>query len=347
MYEKYYGFKERPFQLTPNPNWFFASKLHKRALAYLQYGLSQGEGFIVITGDIGTGKTTIANQLLSQLNQDEIVAKQIVTSKLSPDDLIRMIASAFNLVVTEQNKAAYLEAIGSFLKRLHSQHRRALLLVDEAQNLPLESIEELRMLSNFMADGKPLLQSFLLGQNELNAVIQAPDMEQFRQRIIASSNLTPLQADDTQAYVEYRIRQAGAMEPLLADDCYQRIHAFSRGIPRKINTLMDRVFLYGYLEEKTFLKAEDVQAVIDEIMDEVANLQPVQSKLAADTPSESATTATSTGQETSQPGSSNHLLSDLSQLLDNSLETKLRLAKELDQLIQKQQNALQKKNNDE
>lgn len=111
MYESYYGLKERPFQLTPNPNWFFASKLHKRALAYLQYGLTQGEGFIVITGDVGTGKTTIANQLLNQLNQDEIVAKQIVTSKLAPDDLIRMIASSFNLAVTEHNKASYLDAI--------------------------------------------------------------------------------------------------------------------------------------------------------------------------------------------------------------------------------------------
>lgn len=344
MYEKYYGFKERPFQLTPNPNWFFASKLHKRALAYLQYGLSQGEGFIVITGDVGTGKTTIANQLLSQLNQDEIIAKQIVTSKLSPDDLIRMIASAFNLVVAEQNKAAYLDAIGSFLKRLNSQHRRALLLVDEAQNLPLESIEELRMLSNFMVDGKPLLQSFLLGQNELNAVIQAPDMEQFRQRIIASSNLTPLQAEDTQAYVEYRIRQAGAPEALLADDCYQRIHAFSRGIPRKINTLMDRVFLYGYLEEKPFLQAEDVQAVIDEIMDEVANLQPIQSKSEPLAQNQSDNTS---DRAAAEQGSSSSLLSDLSQLLDNSLETKLRLAKELDQLIQKQQNSLQKNNKED
>lgn len=332
MYEKYYGFKERPFQLTPNPNWFFASKLHKRALAYLQYGLSQGEGFIVITGDVGTGKTTIANQLVSQLNQDEIIAKQIVTSRLSPDDLIRMIASSFNLVVSEQSKASYLDAIGSFLKRLHAQHRRALLLVDEAQNLPLEAIEELRMLSNFMADGKPLLQSFLLGQNELNAVIQAPDMEQFRQRIIASSNLTPLQLEDTRAYVEYRIRQAGATEPVLAEDCFTLIQGFSRGIPRKINTLMDRVFLYGYLEEKPFIEAADVQAVIDEIMDEVANLTPL-----------SANPSAQELQATPQDGSKSTMLTEINQLLDSSLETKLKLAKELDQLIQRQQSSLQKK----
>lgn len=187
------------------------------------------------------------------------------------------------------------------------------------------------MLSNFMADGKPLLQSFLLGQNELNAVIQAPDMEQFRQRIIASSNLTPLQVEDTRAYVEYRIRQAGVTEPLLAEDSFALIQGFSRGIPRKINTLMDRVFLYGYLEEKAYLEATDVQAVIDEIMDEVANLKPVQAEnptRVSDNPNNNA---------------SGNLLNEISQLLDNSLETKLKLAKELDQLIQKQQNAL--KNN--
>src|SRR5690606_3772164 len=248
MYEKYYGFRERPFQLTPTPNWFYASKLHKRALAYLQYGLSQGEGFIVITGDVGTGKTTIANQLLNQLNQDEIIAKQIVTSKLEPDDLIRMIASCFNLVVTDHSKASYLDAIYSYLKRLHAQHRRALLLVDEAQNLPLASIEELRMLSNFQLNGKPLLQSFLLGQNELNAIIQAPDMEQFRQRIIASSNLSAFAEDDTKAYIQYRLLQAGGNSALLSDDCFALIQRYSRGIPRKINTVMDRILLFGYLE---------------------------------------------------------------------------------------------------
>jgi type II secretory pathway predicted ATPase ExeA len=153
MYESYYGFHERPFQLTPNPQWFFASKLHKRALAYLQYGLSQGEGFIVITGDVGTGKTTIANQLLARLDQ-QIVARQIVTSRLGPDDLLRMIASVFSLSVKDNNKTAYIEAISHYLTLLHSQNKRALLLVDEAQNLPLESIEELRMLSNFQIAGK-------------------------------------------------------------------------------------------------------------------------------------------------------------------------------------------------
>ena len=338
MYEKYYGFKERPFQLTPSPNWFYASKLHKRALAYLQYGLSQGEGFIVITGDVGTGKTTIANQLLSNLNQDEIIAKQIVTSKLDPDDLIRMIASCFNLAVTEHSKASYLDAIYSYLKRLHAQHRRALLLVDEAQNLPLDSIEELRMLSNFQFDGKPLLQSFLLGQNELNAIIQAPNMEQFRQRIIASSNLSAFQLEDTTAYIKYRLLQAGGSDTLLSEDCYDLIQSYSRGIPRKINSVMDRIMLFGYLEECPTITAEHVKTVLTEISQEIANQAPApQSPML-----QSAGTTAVNNASTSQ-----NVLKELSAMLDSELEQKLKMAKELDALLRRQQQLIQSRDNDE
>jgi len=326
MYEKYYGFKDRPFQLTPSPNWFYASKLHKRALAYLQYGLSQGEGFIVITGDVGTGKTTIANQLLSQLSQDEIIAKQIVTSKLEPDDLIRMIASCFNLVVTEHSKASYLDAIYNYLKRLHSQHRRALLLVDEAQNLPLASIEELRMLSNFQFNGKPLLQSFLLGQNELNAIVQAPNMEQFRQRIIASSNLSAFQLDDTKAYIQYRINQAGGETTMLQDDCFALLHRQSKGVPRKINTLMDRVLLYGYLEDKQQLTCEDIQLVIEEINQEIANVAPEQSLPSIQQPQQAISSQAT-----------------LSSTLNSVIKEKLRLLQEMDELLKKQHKALQQR----
>ncbi|MDX3772898.1 XrtA-associated ATPase [Chromatiaceae bacterium AAb-1] len=329
MYEQYYGFTERPFQLTPNPGWFYASKLHKRALAYLQYGLSQGEGFIVITGDIGTGKTTIASQLLNQLNQDEIVARQIVTSKLDPDDLIRMIASSFNLMVNEHTKAGYLDAIYTYLKRLHAQRRRALLLVDEAQNLPLASIEELRMLSNFQLQGKPLLQSFLLGQNELNAIIQAPNMEQFRQRIIASSNLTPFQEEDTKAYISYRLQQAGGNSDLLSDGSYTLIQNYSRGIPRKINSLMDRALLFGYLEERPELTEADIQAVLDEISQEVANITQLP-------PADNIPAPVSAEAENSYHSK----LTELSALLDNTLEQKIKMAKELDLLLKRQQRLL-------
>lgn len=334
MYESYYGFRERPFQLTPNPQWFFASKLHKRALAYLQYGLSQGEGFIVITGDVGTGKTTIANQLLARLDQ-HIVARQIVTSKLGPDDLLRMICSVFHLQVKDGSKAAYIEAISHYLTQLHQQHKRALLLVDEAQNLPLESIEELRMLSNYQIAGKPLLQSFLLGQNELNLIIQSPDMEQFRQRIIASSNLSALSEEDCQAYIEYRIQQAGVSRPLLLTECFRAIYQFTSGIPRKINTLLDRVLLYGYLEERTQLSLADIQEVIREIGGEVAQQQPTgPAVLLAPAKQTTVTTPANPYQA---------MLADLSSLLDNSLEHKIKMAKELDSLLNQQHQHVIKK----
>lgn len=350
MYESYYGFHERPFQLTPNPQWFFASKLHKRALAYLQYGLSQGEGFIVITGDVGTGKTTIANQLLARLDQ-QIVARQIVTSRLGPDDLLRMIASVFSLTVKDNNKTAYIEAISHYLTQLHSQHKRALLLVDEAQNLPLESIEELRMLSNFQIAGKPLLQSFLLGQNELNAIIQSPHMEQFRQRIIASSNLSSLSEEDCQAYIEYRIKQAGVSRPLLDQSCFAGIYRFTNGIPRKINNLLDRILLFGYLEDKTLLQQADVDEVITEISGEVAQRQPAQPMQSA--PVQAAppqTQAMPVAEQVGTPASANPyhaMLAELSGLLDSSLEHKIKMAKELDTLLNQQHQQVMRKLEDD
>ena len=208
MYESHYGLSSKPFQLTPDPAFFFASKWHKRAMSYLQYGLSQAEGFIVITGGIGTGKTTIANSLLADI-EDDIVAAQIVTPKLNPDELVKMVASKFEIDVANKSKTDLLEALEAYLFGLSKQGKRALLLVDEAQNLPLETIEELRMLSNFQQAGKPLLQSFLLGQEELQPILRAPNMEQFRQRIVASCHLAPLSAVECREYIEYRMHNAG------------------------------------------------------------------------------------------------------------------------------------------
>ncbi|OFC70590.1 XrtA/PEP-CTERM system-associated ATPase [Alteromonas confluentis] len=269
MYESFYGLDSKPFQLTPDPAFFFASKWHKRAMSYLQYGLSQAEGFIVITGDIGTGKTTIANSLLAEI-EDDIVAAQIVTPKLTPDELVKMVASKFGINTAGLTKADILKELESFLYALSQQGRRALLLVDEAQNLPLETIEELRMLSNFQQNGKPLLQSFLLGQEELQPILRAPNMEQFRQRIVASCHLAPLVAEEVVRYIEYRMEHAGWNRgALFSQEAYSRIHEFTRGVPRKINTLMDRILLYGFLEELETLDEEAVNAVISEVKDEM------------------------------------------------------------------------------
>jgi putative secretion ATPase (PEP-CTERM system associated) len=269
MYESYYGLNSKPFQLTPDPAFFFASKLHKRAMSYLQYGLSQAEGFIVITGDIGTGKTTIANSLLNNIEAD-IYAAQIVTPKLSPDEIVKMVTAKFGIDTTGKTKTDLLEALQKFLEQLAATGKRALLLVDEAQNLPLETIEELRMLSNFQQNGKPLLQSFLLGQAELQPILRAPNMEQFRQRIVASCHLAPLNYEETCAYINYRLEHAGATRmDYFSDEAFKEIHKFTTGVPRKINSLMDRILLFGFLEEIQSFSKDDVARVIEEVQDEM------------------------------------------------------------------------------
>lgn len=344
MYESYYGLDSKPFQLTPDPAFFFASKWHKRAMSYLQYGLSQAEGFIVITGDIGTGKTTIANSLLAEI-EDDIVAAQIVTPKLTPDELVKMVAAKFGLEVAGKTKTDMLEALEHFLYDLSKQGRRALLLVDEAQNLPLETIEELRMLSNFQQFGKPLLQSFLLGQEELQPILRAPNMEQFRQRIVASCHLAPLTNDETRHYIEYRMHHAGWNgNSLFSDEAFSRIYQFTRGVPRKINTLMDRILLYGFLEELEVLTEEAVDAVISEVKEEMFEPDSVQF---SDKDNDSADNEddgpyrpkqkvlTPNGNEIKEVEYYKGMLSELVDALDDAISHKIKLTQYIDKLLKK------------
>jgi len=336
MYESYYGLKSKPFQLTPDPAFFYASKLHKRAMSYLQYGLSQAEGFIVITGDIGTGKTTIANSLLDSLEED-IFAAQIVTPKLSPDEIVKMVASKFELDVTGKSKAEILDDLERFLNQLAAQGKRALLLVDEAQNLPLETIEELRMLSNFQKAGKPLLQSFLLGQDELQPILRAPNMEQFRQRIVASCHLAPLNSREAREYIEFRLHHAGyAGKGLFSDDAFTMIHDFSRGVPRRMNTLMDRILLYGFLEEIEFFEEEQVTIVIDEVKSEMFvpdNQIPARGDVINTDPE--ALRFTAKGTEIHEAQYYKDMLHELVDALDDALKHKIKLTQYIDKLLKK------------
>lgn len=332
MYENYYGLTSKPFQLTPDPSFFFGSKLHKRAMSYLQYGLSQAEGFIVITGDIGTGKTTIANSLLDNMQQD-IVAAQIVTPKLSPDELVKMVARKFNVPVKGSTKSDILNDLEAFLMDLHKQGKRALLLVDEAQNLPLETIEELRMLSNFQASGKPLLQSFLLGQEELQPILRAPNMEQFRQRIVASCHLAPLTDVECQAYIEYRLTQAGwSGKALLSAGAYDKIFQFTYGVPRKINTLMDRILLFGFLEELETLDEAAVENVIKEVSEEM--FQPDKQAQTQAKARGILDVATEDGQ-IKDVEYYKTMLTELVDALDNAISQKIKLTRYIDRLLQK------------
>src|SRR5450759_5012158 len=206
MYESFYGLTGKPFQLNPDPAFYFGSRGHKRAFAYLQYGLFQSEGFIVITGEIGAGKTTIVRSLFEQLDSSKVVAAQLVSTHLDADDMLRAVGMAFGLPVRTVGKAILLGALEAFLCKLAVDSKRALLIVDEAQNLTPRAIEELRMLSNFQLGNQALLQSFLVGQPELRAMMQGEQMQQLRQRVIASFPLGPLDKAETRAYIEHRLK---------------------------------------------------------------------------------------------------------------------------------------------
>ena len=327
MYESYYGFKERPFQLSPDPRFFFASNHHQRALSYLQYGLDQGEGFIVITGPIGTGKTTIARNLLNNIGDESIVAAQLVTTKLDPQELLALIASEFKLTPKGDSKADLLKEIEQFLIALHHQGKRALLLVDEAQNLPSETVEELRMLSNFQLDNKPLIQSFLLGQEELKGIIQAPDMEQFRQRIIASAHLKPLSCDEVQKYIEHRLQQADCQkENVFSADAYQVIHEKTLGVPRKINIFVDRLLLFGFLEELTEINTEAVIEVAKEMEIELTGSLNSQ-QLASIEPTQNVVNSNENVQQMKD------VLREVEEILESSIKQKVKMTRYVDKLL--------------
>lgn len=271
MYKSFYNLTDKPFQLSTDPGFFFGSRGHKRALSYLQYGITQGEGFIVITGDIGTGKTMLVQTLFSELDKENIVAAQIVTTQLEADDTLRVAAAAFGLAHEGLSKASLLKNLETFLIARTREGKRVLLVVDEAQNLPIQSLEELRMLSNFQTGGRALLQSFLLGQQQFRRTLQSDKLEQLRQRVIAAYHLTPIDRDEIQGYIEHRLKQAGWKgDPVFTDAAYDAIHLNTDGVPRRINTLCDRLMLYGYLEEQHEFTEQTVNIVKGELLEEMA-----------------------------------------------------------------------------
>ena len=273
MYEAYYHFRARPFQLSPDPTFLFASHGHRRAMAYLVYGAHQGEGFIVITGEIGAGKTMLASTLARKMTSRTFVLAQVVSTSLEADDLVRTVAAAFGLP-QEHSKAVLLNRIEQFLLACHRQAKRVLLVVDEAQNLPMKSLEELRMLSNFVYDGKPLLQTFLLGQPEFRKTLLSPELEQLRQRVIASCHLGPLDGAETEAYIVHRLQTVGWRDdPSFSSDAFAAIYQYSSGIPRRINILCDRLLLMGHLDEKHAFTGKEVAEVTNELQEEFAPVE--------------------------------------------------------------------------
>lgn len=271
MYESFYHLRAKPFALNPDPRFFFGSKGHKRAMAYLEYGLSLSEGFIVITGEVGAGKTMLVRYLFKKLEHENVIAAQLVSTQLDADDMLRAVAAAFGLEQEGLSKASVLKKLEGYLLYVVKQGKRPLLVVDEAQNLSPRAVEELRMLSNFQHADKPLLQSFLLGQPEFRITLQSEEMQQLKQRVIASYHLGAIDLSETRAYILHRLDLVGwKNDPTISDAAFERIYEYTGGIPRKINTLCDRLLLLGFLSEKHEFSEVEVQEVIDDLGQEVA-----------------------------------------------------------------------------
>jgi len=267
MYDTFYGLNGRPFQLTPDPHFYFESLTHRKALSYLGYGLAQGEGFIVITGDVGAGKTTLVGHLMATIDKARLTAANIVTTKLDSEDIVRVAANHFDIDTDHMDKAQLLSAFEEFLHAEARAGRRCLLIVDESQNLPAGALEELRMLSNFQLGGQALLQIFLLGQPEFRDMLQnSNQLEQLRQRVIAHHHLEPMSADEIEPYVTHRLSKSGwSGRPKITSSVFRTLYAETHGVPRKINALMSRILLMGSIEHAEMIDQNMVARVLADL----------------------------------------------------------------------------------
>src|SRR6516225_10006001 len=271
MYAEFYGLTAPPFQLTPDARFFYESTVHRQAMAYLVYGLHHAEGFIIITGEVGAGKTILVENLLSTIDRSSFVTAKIVTTQLAGDDLLHMVAAGFGIAKEGLAKGPLLQRISEFVTAQHRNSKRVLLIVDEAQNLSFEALEELRMLSNIVIGRTMALQSFLLGQPQFRATLGSPRLEQLRQRVTAAYHLGPLGEGESRAYVEHRLRRADWKgDPHFSEDCFPLIHQRTGGVPRQINTLCSSLLLFGFLEELHTLTAHAVEKVADDLREEIA-----------------------------------------------------------------------------
>jgi putative secretion ATPase (PEP-CTERM system associated) len=266
MYERFYNLRERPFSLSPDPDYLYPSRVHKEALSYLRYGIEGHAGFIVITGEIGSGKTTLLQTALRSLDHQTSVSR-IVNTMLDARELLEAVMLDFGLqAAPEQSKPMLLRELARFLVEQRSMGRLALLVIDEAQNLSLAALEEVRMLSNLETEKSKLIQIALIGQPNLRDLLQRPELEQLRQRVTVSYHLNALDSADTAAYVNHRLRRAAVGAPLeFSRDVTDLIHLHSEGIPRKINVIADAVLLFGYGEEQRTISVDLTQEAIDEL----------------------------------------------------------------------------------
>ena len=265
MYNHYYGFQEKPFSLTPDPHFLYLSTVHKRALAYLVYGLQDKKGFITITGEIGAGKTTIIQTLIKQLDVNTTVAR-IINTNVSALQLLKMIMRDFGLEADSESKENLLEKLNQFLLGQYSQGHNSVIIIDEAQNLDPSSLEEIRLLSNLETDKDKLLQIILVGQPELRITLSLPELRQLRQRITVSYHISPLTHDEVGEYIKHRLAVAGVKNrEIFIPAAVEEIYQASGGIPRLINIVCDAALVTGYVKECEQINDTLIEGVLNEL----------------------------------------------------------------------------------
>ena len=263
MYESYYGFNKKPFSLVSDAEFLYMGETHSTAFAMLEYGVMSQAGFTVITGEVGSGKTTLLQHLLKQLS-GEVNVGLITNTRKNMGELLPWVLHAFKLDYREQNPVALYDSFSNFLNEQYLKRQRTVLIVDEAQNLGSDVLEELRMLSNLNATDEQFLQIILVGQPELRQILGQPELMQFSQRVVADYHIAALSVKETIAYIKHRLIQAGATQDVFTPHAYLLIHAASRGVPRLINILCDTVLSFAFGDEIQMVDEEYVSGVLKE-----------------------------------------------------------------------------------
>lgn len=265
MYEAFFNLKQKPFDLLPNPDFLYMSSSHKRALSYLDYGIRERVGFILLTGEVGSGKTTIIRNLIKK-NLDNVILSKIFNTRVDSDQLLAMINDDFGLPVQDKDKITMLRELNTFLIEQFVKGNQAVLIIDEAQNLDHDLLEEIRMLSNLETDNAKLLQIILVGQPELRKTLASASLVQLRQRISINCHIQPLSPNETEQYILHRLEKAGDRDAVrFSQETINIIYTYSRGIPRLINIICDFILLAAFAEETTTIDTPMVQDIIGDL----------------------------------------------------------------------------------
>jgi len=269
MYKRFYQLSKNPFRLAPEPDFCFSHNGYKRAREYLEFALAEGEGFVMVTGRPGTGKTLLVETFLKEVNPHEVIARRIAVSNFGATDLLRAVAYAYDIDAVGMDKGTMRHRIQQFFVRQEQAGRRVLLIIDEAQTLSHAALEELRILADLQTRSRLMLQLFLVGQESLQELMCTPDMEQFQQRVIANYQLVPLNLQDTRSYIEHRLLQAGWIgDPEYSSAAVLSIYKLSTGVPRHINKICNRLLLLGFGKDKHAFDEQDVQEISAEMREE-------------------------------------------------------------------------------